>query len=452
MLQIIKIAFRNTMRQARRTVLLAGAIAFGMMIITLVNAFTAGLIDNIKENMSYAFGGHIYIAGTELTESGRPIGKIADGSIVDDMIGPSESSVQSIHRRSRAFATLIFGSKQATDRIDGVDFTVETDLAKGLPLRDGSLDTITTEEQPIILTGMTAQKLGVEVGETVLARLLTVTGQQNVGEFKVVAIIEDATSLGLSSSYASLPHLNSLIGLGPDQYQVVNLVLDDMRLIDATAEAIFNAGTNKGAFIERPLLNLGTDPMQGHEQGQEALGALFGQSFSGRVQEPWEGTKYQLTTLNEIMEPVKSVLSVLDAIALGIFVILLVITMVGITNTFRMILIERTREIGTMRAFGMQRRTVRSIFLWEAAIIAIGGGLLGLLLAVVVVAILSRISFAHIPGLQFFTANGYFAFHLTPTSFTVNMAILLGMSLLAAFLPANAAARLRPAKALGAHF
>ena len=42
----------------------------------------------------------------------------------------------------------------------------------------------------------------------------------------------------------------------------------------------------------------------------------------------------------------------MKTIGLAIFIILLVITMVGITNTFRMIMIERTQEIGTMRPLG----------------------------------------------------------------------------------------------------
>ncbi len=59
--------------------------------------------------------------------------------------------------------------------------------------------------------------------------------------------------------------------------------------------------------------------------------------------------------INQIMEPVEQMVGVLNKVGLIIFLILLLVTMVGITNTFRMIMIERTREIGTMRAFGMQR-------------------------------------------------------------------------------------------------
>ena len=76
--------------------------------------------------------------------------------------------------------------------------------------------------------------------------------------------------------------------------------------------------------------------------------------------ESWEGTRYSIITLNDMMDQVMSMVSLLDTIGLVIFIILLVITMVGITNTFRMIMLERTREIGTIRAIGMQRKSVRN--------------------------------------------------------------------------------------------
>ncbi len=449
---LLNIAVRNAVRQSKRSLLLAGAIAFGVMVITLLNAFTAGVVENIKVNMAYAFGGHIFISGSELSETGRVVGRISEPERLEQTLANADVTLASMHRRSRAMATVIFGARQATERIDGVNFRVETELAKGLPLRAGSLEQLGTEPQAILLTGLTAEKLGVVVGEQVLVRLTTVNGQQNVGEFLVVGVVEDGGNLGLASAYADLSTLNALLGLGPDEYQMLNLVLDDIRAVNPAADALVQQSRNDGLNVVRPLQEISSDPLEAQLQGQEAVGQLFGQTFSTSTDETWEGTKFQVTTLNEILEPVESALVVLDAIAMGIFLILLVITMVGILNTFRMILIERTREIGTMRAFGMQRAAVRRIFLLEAAVIALGGGAIGIGLAGVVAAVVSQISFAHLPQLQFFTDNGHFTFWLTPGDAVSNLIILLVMSLLAAFFPANAAARLRPAKALGAHF
>lgn len=48
----MKVAFRNISRQKKRSFLLAGAIAFGMMVITLMNALTGGAVINIRDNFS----------------------------------------------------------------------------------------------------------------------------------------------------------------------------------------------------------------------------------------------------------------------------------------------------------------------------------------------------------------------------------------------------------------
>lgn len=446
---VLRIAFRNTLRQKRRAFLLGGAIAFGVMIITLLNAFTTGAVGNIKRNLSYAAGGHIYITGTELTESRREVGRIRNDQALRAAVDESDPRILSVHRRSSAFGSLIFRSRTIMHQIQGVDFAEESEFTKGLQVRAGSVDDL-TDPKLLILPARAAERLGVQVGETLLVRLQTVTGQENVGEFRVVAVVEDAAGFGLSSAYASLSYLNSLIGLGPSEYQMFNVFLADMNDIDAVAAEIYEALVNQGVPVERPYAEARSYEEMEEESG-EALALLFGQVAAAIAEEPWEGTKFTIMTLNEMMEPVVSAMRVLDAIALGIFVIVLLITGVGILNTFRMVIIERTREIGTMRAFGMQRSTVRSIFLWEAAIISLGGGAAGLVLAGIVAAVLSRFTWSS-PGLEFFLDNGHITFAVTPSSLILNVAILLAISLLSALLPANAAAKLEPAKALGTHY
>lgn len=446
MLGVIRIAFRNTRRQLRRAVLLGGAIAFGVMVITLLNAFTSGAVANIKNNLAYVAGGHVYVIGTELTESGREVTRIGDDQALQAAVDEADPRIVSVHRRSEVYGSLIFRSKSVMYQIEGVDFAREAQFAKGLAVRSGSVDDL-SDPRALILPARAAERLGIEAGESLLVRLQTVTGQDNVGEFRVAAIIEDVLGFGLTAAYANLAYLNSLIGLGPSEYQMLAIFLADLRDIDTLAREIYQALEEAGTPVERPL----SQSQSYQELEAEALGQLFGQAAAAIAKEPWEGTKFSVITLNEMMEPVVAAMGVLDSIALGIFLILLLITAVGILNTFRMVIIERTREIGTMRAFGMQKRTVRSIFLWEAAFISLGGGAAGLVLAGVIAAAVSRISF-NSPGLEFFLDAGHVTFAITAGDLIGNLLVVLAISLLAALLPANAAARLQPAKALGTHF
>ena len=77
------IALRNLTRQKKRTILLAGAIAFGILIVTLINGFTGSFVMNVGENFSNILAGHIFVEGKEKLSNGRVISIIRDDNILD---------------------------------------------------------------------------------------------------------------------------------------------------------------------------------------------------------------------------------------------------------------------------------------------------------------------------------------------------------------------------------
>lgn len=79
---------------------------------------------------------------------------------------------------------------------------------------------------------------------------------------------------------------------------------------------------------------------------------------------------------------IKQQLAVFDILGLvlgGIGGIALIVAAVGVVNTMIMSILERTREIGVMRAVGARRATVSLLFTFEAALLGFFGGLFGLL-------------------------------------------------------------------------
>ncbi len=436
---VLKISARNVWRQKKRSFLLAGAIAFSMFVITIVNGLTGGVVENIRVNFSHALGGHIFISGSEYRDQGV-VYLIADEQALLDSLAHYETSIESITRRSQAMPSLIFGSRQALQLVYGVDFSEEEKLLNSLVVTQGSLDNI-TDEQTIILPRSVAERLGVEAGETILMRLETITGQRNVGEVVVAALIEDQERYGISAAYVNRSYLNSLLGLSPEEYQALNIFLTNMDDADEVGR-----GFRAALGVPEPVRLADVREMD----DEEAVRELFGMVRIEEI-EPWEGIKYQVTTINQIMEPVEAAVSVLRTIGLAIFTILLVITAVGITNTFRMILIERTKEIGTMRAFGMQRGMVRNVFLVEALLLSAGGALAGLVLYGLTSLILGQISWDTMPAMQFFLDQGRITFDTTFGEVGLNTCLILAMSLLAAYFPAKAAAKLSPVKAMGSN-
>ena len=146
----------------------------------------------------------------------------------------------------------------------------------------------------------------------------------------------------------------------------------------------------------------------------------------------------------------QQIVFVLNTTGFVILLVLLAIIMVGITNTFRMIMYERIKEIGTMRALGMQKSGVRRLFLLEAFFLALGGVILGFAVAGVVMAIISSINLGVDSPLYLLLKNGRLTFKLLPWQMVMNVSVVALLTVLAAFFPSNKAANMKPVDALRA--
>jgi putative ABC transport system permease protein len=435
-MKVVKIALRNLNRQKKRTFLLGGAIAFGMLIITMINGFTGSFVENVGENFSHLLAGHIFIDGVEKTDEGEPVSVIHDDTTLIETVGEVDIRVKFLTRRSDFNGTLIFQGNTLSQNVVGANWNEENFLTDRLVLEEGSFENM-EDPKGIIISKDVADALNVQLNERILVRLRTATGQQNVGDFTVAAICYDPGLFGNISAYANLDYVNSLLDLQPGEYMTLGIFLEDFYAIDKSAEKLYNALNKKVDVFER-------DARQ--EQDRNPLAALFRQA----EEEEWEGVRYRLMTLNDALSEVEQVVRILNNAGLIILLILFVIIMVGITNTFRMIIFERINEIGTMRALGLQRNGVRRLFLFEAVFLTISGVVFGLILSGIAMFILSRIFWGLDTPMYILLKNGYMTFK--PGVFRVlgNVATVMGLTLLAAFFPTRKAAKMQPVDALRA--
>ncbi|HMK93788.1 MAG TPA: FtsX-like permease family protein [Candidatus Limnocylindrales bacterium] len=128
----------------------------------------------------------------------------------------------------------------------------------------------------------------------------------------------------------------------------------------------------------------------------------------------------------------------------GIAAISLLVAGIGIMNIMIVSLIERTREIGILKALGMKSRTVLSIFLGESAIIGLIGALAGILSGWVLANIVARLLASGAFGGTGFKVTPL----LTPEVFLGALAFGIVISIIFAMYPAWRASKLKPVDAL----
>jgi len=114
-----------------------------------------------------------------------------------------------------------------------------------------------------------------------------------------------------------------------------------------------------------------------------------------------------VTDTEELIGDLESQIDGLLNLLVVLLAFAIIIALLGIVNTLALSISERKREIGLLRAVGMQRRQVRRMVRWEAVLIALFGGVLGLAVGLalgiaLVVAVGEGLRLT-IPGGQLFT-------------------------------------------------
>ncbi|NCN05744.1 MAG: ABC transporter permease [Spirochaetales bacterium] len=438
-MKYLALAVRNLNRQKKRSVLLGGAIALGILVITLVNGFTAGAVTNVKDNFAYLLAGHVYISEETKRDDDTEVSLFTHPELLDAAIAEVGLDPRAVIRRSTFMGTFLFHGKNASQQVQGVQWDREDALRQRLILTAGSVDEAMADPRGIILSQQAADLLGVAIGEEITVRLSTVTGQQNVGTFVVRATMADPGILGNLSAYAALDRVNELVNIPAGTYQTVSITLDSMTQVEPVTTALYEA---LGRLAQ-------VKPRDETPQGLQ-VNTEMSFIFQEEPEDPWTGSRFTVANINEFTAQLESLSTLVNSVGLSILMVLILITLVGVANTFRMIMYERVKEIGTMRALGMQRPAIRRIFLYEATSLAILGYLAGVLLAGVVGLLIGFFQIPSDNAFSLFAAAGRLTFPYQVPSLVGNLILITGLTALAALVPANKAAKLQPADALRA--
>jgi hypothetical protein len=146
------------------------------------------------------------------------------------------------------------------------------------------------------------------------------------------------------------------------------------------------------------------------------------------------------------LEQFRTVFLIIDSVLGLLGGISLLVASFGIANTMIMSILERTREIGIMKAIGAEDREIKLIFFVEAAVLGLVGGVIGVLAAWGIDAIANRLAYRFVLKPQGASFVDFFSLPLWLTAGAILFALVV--SILAALYPAARAARIDPVRAL----
>jgi ABC-type lipoprotein release transport system permease subunit len=144
-------------------------------------------------------------------------------------------------------------------------------------------------------------------------------------------------------------------------------------------------------------------------------------------------------------------LDLLKGLTALLLIILIAIVVTGIMNTMWIAIRERTREIGTLRAIGMQRGGILWMFLLESVLLGLFSTIAGAMGGALIAAALNAMHIAVPLSVQLFLMSDRLNLAVHVQSLASSVALLTLVTALAALYPSFRAARLKPVSAMS-HF
>lgn len=330
MFNYLKMAYRNLLRHRRRSALSALALSIALALLLFMAAFFKGEMRSSMEDTLRLSSGHLQVRDIDYDPDKSSVAwqyLIENPSQVAEKIA-SLGPVKFATPRLFASGIVSVGNDSAGVQIMGVDDPASEANA---PYQVVSGEFPSADDRNGILIGYPlAESLGLQVGSQL--NLLVNTSEGEVDEQNF--IVRGIFSTG-SSTYDK---------------GIVLLPL-------AKAQAFSGAG-NRASIIFVMLHD--------REQANAVAAAITGPAYKV---ETWLEMNELLVLVNDFSN---AYIMILNLIILGV-------TVTVIVNTMLMAVFERTREIGILAALGMKGRQIITLFLSEAALLALGGVVAGLL-------------------------------------------------------------------------
>jgi len=429
-----RIAVLSLVEHRRRAFFLGLAIASVTALFVLLSGLSAGIRHTLVDTATTLSTGHLNVGGFFKVTPGQ-VGPVVTG--YEDVLKKVKETFPEMDfavQRGRGWGKIVSDKGSIQAGIAGIDIDAEPDFQGVLDIKSGSLHDL-AQPNTILIFAEQAKKLDLKVGDAITISAQTTRGVANTIDCRVVAVAADIGLLSQWNVFIPNESMRALYQLRADVTGAIQIHVKPRYVENlAPLAARLRADLEKAGYrVMEP------DPRP------------FWMKFQSLAREEWTGQKLDVTTWEDELSFMMWTLKALQGISVVLMVILLAIVVTGIMNTLWIAIRERTREIGTLRAIGMQRGSVLRMFLFEAALLGIMGSVSGVLLGVLTAALVNAAR-VHVPlSVQLFLMSDTLRISVEPPAVVFAIVLITVVTALAALYPALRAARLKPVNAMS-HF
>ncbi len=411
----LRVSIKYLWNYRRRYLFLFLALGFGFAVVTVISSLKDGMKENLYQSAQSHYAGDITVMGYQKAA----IDNRLTSTEIEYILASSEQA--KINPVSTAVRTALFGRNEGTLYFNGnavpLKYVVGVDWEREKKYFDKlSYETVPDllDNESVLLSFPIARELGARQGDSVLLEVLTETGQRNTGVFITAGIVEDSSFFGYYKLYMARPALNNLIGFAEDDCSLIGFFLKDRANIEPERKALHDQLQSR--MTTAPLV---------YDRN----------SFDKETDKIGEGITAFLITLQVYLSEVAQLMDAIDLASWVLYGMMLAIIMVSAGVTCRLILHERTRETGTMRAIGFYEGDVRFILELEILCMAVISIIAGFILALFINWGLSYTSFGWFPGFEIFLQNGKLNAQYLPGTIAANILAVFCMLAIAIWGP-----------------
>jgi putative ABC transport system permease protein len=416
LVDLIKLSMKNLSQRGLRSWLTILGIVIGVASVVAILSVGAGMQQSVSAQLSGLGSDVVYILPGFERAARSAFGRVVASRITGTTITLTQNDLQTV--KSTPGVIVVNGVVAGRLNVQYFGENVSVQIYGVDPLAVKEISTVDVEAGRNLVAGdVNVIVVGNRVANEMFKRPLTLNSQVSINGkiFRVVGILERSGGMtgGLiydNAIFMTASAARSIItNIGANEFSVIQFKVESLEKLDEIVNE-----------VERRLM------------------------ISRHVTQ--ETKDFTIISSKSVQETISNVINTLNLFLAGIAAISLVVGGIGIANTMFMSVMERTRQIGTLKALGATNLEVMELFLFESAMIGLVGGILGIFAGFIASGAVAELGI-RIMGAGMVRTNTSVVL-ITPQLILFAIGFSIAIGALSGLLPARRAAQLQPVEAL----